>query len=167
MHFFADVSSCLRGSNTQDSAGSLETSGKAHSSLWSGLTAAACLNATQQLDDPSYNDKHTAASMPQSAVLNCDSRDDVLAESRLRPDSGSGAILSGSDFDQSERRHGVYTLPVQLLRHMQTLQQKIDADTWQMVWCLYATEDVLPGALQHGQTMQLRLFSSGHLCVCP
>lgn len=45
----------------------------------------------------------------------------------------------------SDRRHAVYVLPVRLLRHMQTLQQNVDADTWQKVWCLYATEDLPPG----------------------
>ena len=147
MLLFADVPSCLRGSNTQDISGSSRSRVSPHPSLWSGLTAAACLNATQHLNDPSYSFQETTAATSQSAILNCDSQDDVLAESRLRPEPGSGKNSSGDDFGLSERRHGVHMLPVQLLRHMQTLQQKADAGTWQRVWSLYATEAALPGAL--------------------
>lgn len=72
----------------------------------------------------------------------------MFAESK--PQNEQESIVSSSsddDLDHSEQRHAVYMLPVQLVRHMQNLQQNIDADTWQMVWSLYASEDVLPGEL--------------------
>ena len=139
---FADVSNCLEGSNLQDSAGSLRTPASPHPPLWSGLTAAACLNATQhlRLRDSSSSYELTAGATSQG---------DVLAESRLQPEQDTmSSSLSRHGLKQSERHQAIFMLPLQLLRHMQTLQQKVDVNTWQMLWRLYATEDLSQGALQ-------------------
>lgn len=147
---FADITDCLGVSSAEDNAGSLRSPARPHPSLWCGLTAAACLNATKHLNEASYCNEGAATSQK-----------DVLAEARLQPEPDTiRSSSSGHRFDQSERRPGVYMLPIQLLRHMQTLQQDVDADIWQQLWCLYATEDLPPGALQ------LMLSSSGLLSAC-
>lgn len=135
----------------------LQVTSQAHPSLWSGLTEAACLNAAQHLDDPSYCLEGTAVSSSQG---------DVPAESRLLPEQDTlRSSSSGHAFDNSERRPRVCMLPVQLLRHMQTLQQDIDADIWQMLWCLYATEDMQPGALHTFGTSCSLGYTQSAICV--
>lgn len=137
---FADVPSCFGGSNDQHGPDNLRPTVSPHPSLWCGLTAAACANAAQHLNDPSYSYQHTAGSISQGGVL---------AESRLQHEQDtSRSRSSGDDSDCSERRHAIYMLPVQLLRHVQTLQQEVDAETWQLLWGLYPTKTVLPGASQ-------------------
>ena len=148
---FADVPSCLGGSNPPNSVGSFRPSVGLHPSQWCNLVAAACVYATQLLTNSSNWHEHTAVSTSQG---------DVFAESKLGHEQVTLRSNSlGDDFHRSEQRHAVYMLPVQLLRHMQTVKQNIDADTWQMVWCLYATEDVSPG--------ESHLSNSRSLCYKP
>lgn len=47
---YADVPSCLLGSDLQDSAGSSKSPANSHPSLWSALTVAACSSASQRSD---------------------------------------------------------------------------------------------------------------------
>ena len=130
---FADVPSCLGGSNPTDSVGSFKPSAGLHPSQWCNLVAAACVNATQLLTNSSKWHERTAVSTSQHYMSKLEHEQDTLKRGSL-----------GDDSHHSEQRHAVYMLPVQLLRHTWTVKQNIDADTWQMLWCLYATEDVLP-----------------------
>ena len=160
---FAGVPSCLGVSNDRNGPDNFRSSVSPHPSLWCGLTAAACVNAAQHLNDPSYSYQHAAGSTSQG---------DVLAQSRLP--HGQDTIesrSSGDDFDHSERRHAIYMLPVQLLRHVETLQQDVAADTWHLLWDLYPTEDVLPGASQLALSVclpvfDLSMYASVSVCVC-
>ena len=143
----AEVNSCLGGSNPPDSVGSFKSSAGLHPSQWCILVAAACVNTTQLWTNCSNWHERTAVSTSQG---------DVFTESKLEHEQDtlkSGSL--GDDSHHFEQRHAVYMLPVQLLHHMQTVKQNIDADTWQMVWCLYAAEDVLPSKSHLSQFQQL------------
>ena len=140
MMCLADVSSCLCGSNLKNDTD--RSPAASHNSLWQGLTAAACANAIQHLTDLGPGDQHTASSSSHK-VLESASQDDVRAEPRVDPELETVfSHSSGDKLDQSDWHRAVYMLPVQLLHHTHTLQQSISADTWQMLWSLYAIRNV-------------------------
>ena len=143
----ADVPSCLRGSNLQDSPDSTAPSVSHQTSFWCGLTAAACANAVQHLASSNDCNEQAPISTSHPPAAGFASQDEVLTEPQLGSEAEIAiSRVSDDDLDQSDLGHATYMLPLQLLRHLHSLQQSVSSGTWQMLWSVYAQEHV-----PHGQ----------------
>lgn len=146
--YIADVPSCLHGSNLPDSPDSTTLSASHQSSFWCGLTAAACASALGHLASSGGCNEHAAISTSHSPAAGFASHAEALTEPQLEAEPETAiSHASDADPDQSDLSHATYMLPLQLLRHLHSLQQSVSSGTWQMLWSIYAQQHVPHGQL--------------------